>query len=113
MYIWPAAKTRSLFLLISDIHGQKAIYIYIYTSVDPSLDSDESYVGTMQLWNCSKGWCEQQSIVNNFVKENCQINSPSKFANCLAKVDLIGHGISKVRSSWSELLTNVDLMGPC
>ena len=42
------------------------IFIYIYTSVDPSLDSDETYVGTMQLWNCSKGWREQESNVKQF-----------------------------------------------
>ena len=31
--------------------------------MDPPLYSDEGYVDAMQLWNCLKGWCEQQSFV--------------------------------------------------
>ena len=48
------------------VYACMCVCVYVCTSVDPLLDSDESYVGTMQLWNCSKGWCEQQSNVKQF-----------------------------------------------
>ena len=92
------------------------VYIYIYIYI---LAWTRHYTVTkVMLVRCNCGTVRRvgannKVTSNNFVKENCQTKSPNNFANCLAKVDLIGHGISKVRSSWSELLTNVDLIGPC
>jgi len=46
------------------------IYIYIYTSVDPSIDIDESNVDTTQQSNLSKDWSEQECFVKEFRPRN-------------------------------------------
>ena len=47
----------------------------IYTSVDPSLCSDVSYVDAKEEWNCLKRYREQESFVKEFRIRSSSYNS--------------------------------------